>query len=88
MSQNVFKLFDTPGTAAVKHLKSQVFAKVLRAIRTNGWKSDYLQENLGFTAEETEMFNDADLHDIPLEKLVHALGTIGYDVDARMVPNV
>jgi hypothetical protein len=81
MSKNIFKQFDTPGDAAVKHTKSQAFARVIREIRKQGWTPEYVLENFQFTAEEIVQMNQGDLFEIPLDKLVHALGTMGFDVD-------
>lgn len=81
MSQNVFKPFETPGVAAVKHTKSQAFARMIREIRKQGWSPEYVHENFGFTPDEIVSINQGDLFDISLEKMVFALGAMGFDVD-------
>lgn len=81
MSQNVFKPFETPGVAAVKHTKSQAFARMIREIRKHNWSPEYVHENFGFTPDEIVSINQGDLFDISLEKMVHALGVMGFDVD-------
>jgi hypothetical protein len=90
MSQNLHKAFHTPGSAAVKHLKSQLVVALITKVREmceQGMLEQDIIKKLNISPRDFPYLMDGDTVEIATVDLVSALANIGFDTVITLVPN-